>query len=205
MKRGGFDTIAFAYDQLTRIVFGRAIARSQLQFLQLLGKCKRVLVLGGGTGWWMNDFLLANPDTRITFIDASEKMIRLAESKLQVKDRVDFIHGTHQSIPDEKYDAVVLFYFMDLFTNEELAPLIQTIKRKINTQGVWLVSDFVNHQPWHATLLKVMYTFFNLVTGLPAFSLPEWQLHLRKQGLKQSEHITFYKGFIYSSVYHQSE
>ena len=200
MKRG-FDAIAFAYDTLTRIVFGRAIAKSQLQYLKLLGERSHVLVLGGGTGWWMNDFLQANPNTRITFIDASQKMIRIAESGLHVKDRVDFINGTHQNVPNKKYDAVVLFYFLDLFTNEELPQLTQLINNKITIGGLWLVSDFVNHRPWHNALLKIMYIFFKGVAGLKTQSLPEWQVHLRNQGLIQSEHTTFYNGFIYSSVY----
>ena len=204
MKRG-FDTIAFAYDRLTRIVFGKAIAKSQLHFLNRLETCNDILVLGGGTGWWMNDFLQTNSGARITFIDASQKMIGIAASRLNSKNRVEFIHGTHNKISHKKYDAVVLFYFLDLFSNEELPEVIITIRSRIKTQGLWLVSDFVNHQPWHDSLLKIMYRFFKLVAGLSTQSLPEWQVHLRNQGLTQAEHITFYKGFIYSSVYHQPE
>ena len=149
MKRG-FDAIAFAYDTLTRIVFGRAIAKSQLQFLKLLGECNHVLVLGGGTGWWMNDFLQANPNTRITFIDASSEMIRIAREKTNRSSEVNFIHGTEDSIPiDITFDAVVVFYFLDLFTNDSLPGVIKKIKHTLSYNALWLATDFVNDKKWH--------------------------------------------------------
>lgn len=198
----GYNRIARSYDFLSKIVFGKSLTQSQTYYLSSLARSKSVLVLGGGTSWWLNDFITTYPQVQITFIDASSEMIRIAKEKTNGSGKINFIHGTEDSIPmDITFDAVVVFYFLDLFTNDSLPGVIKKISQTLSYNALWLATDFVNEKKWHSLFLKLMYAFFHLATGLQTSSLPKWQVHLSNQGLIQSEHTIFYNGFIYSSVY----
>jgi len=204
--RKGFDTLAPVYDALARIVFGKAMINSQTCFLDHLEKCEIVLVLGGGTGRWMNSVLETYPHLRITFIDASAEMIRIAKAKSEFKDRVLFIQGTQDSIPTEmKFDAVVLFYFVDLFESDSLSTVITKIKNNLRHDAKWLVADFVNSKWWHALLLKLMYVFFHIIAGLKTKTLPDWREILKQKNIREVEQKHFFGTFICSSVYQQQD
>ena len=51
----GFNSIAPVYDALATLVFGRSIRNAQLCFLGDIGYRGKVLILGGGTGWFAGD------------------------------------------------------------------------------------------------------------------------------------------------------
>ncbi|HEY5824352.1 MAG TPA: class I SAM-dependent methyltransferase [Cyclobacteriaceae bacterium] len=198
----GYNRIAGIYDGLARIVFGKSMIQSQTIFLDQLQNCKSILVLGGGTGWWLSDLLKKSPHLNITFVDSSSEMIRRAKMKLELSHHVDFIHGTVEDLQEErKFDGVVLFYFLDLFSEKDLEMVLQRIKVKIIPNSIWLVSDFVNKKKWHAVFLKLMYTFFRLTTGSNSKQLPDWQGQLDKAGLVKVKDDNFYKGFILATLY----
>ena len=52
MKRTGWDRIARIYDRLARLVYGRQIVRAQVDLLEHISPGSRVLIVGGGTGWF---------------------------------------------------------------------------------------------------------------------------------------------------------
>jgi tRNA (cmo5U34)-methyltransferase len=201
MKKG-FDRIAPLYDLLSRLVFGKSMIKSQLCFIDELKKCNSVLVLGGGTGWWLNDLIKKQPHLKITFVDSSLEMIGLAKAGVVSGHAIHFVHGTIESLSvGEEFDAVVLYYFLDLFPDEQLPDILQKINVHMNAQSLWLVSDFVNKKKWHALLLKLMYSFFYFTTGLNNRSLPPWEQCLRTNGLSEIKEHYFYGKFIRSVVY----
>jgi trans-aconitate methyltransferase len=164
--------------------------------LEKLKSSNSVLVLGGGTGWWLNQLLAISPQIRITYIDASVKMLDIAKANVN-SDSIQFIHGTQKDIPtDEKYDAVMLFYFLDLFRTEELPVVTGLIDEHLNSRAQWLVADFVDEKKWHSLFLTVMYRFFNFATGLATRSLPDWRQALRQKNLRVVDQASFYGKFI---------
>ena len=200
--RRSYDQIAPIYDRLARLVFGQSITKSQTLFLDELQKCQSVLVLGGGTGWWLSDLLKKYPHLNITFIDSSSEMIRRAKMKLELNQHVDFVQGTIENVPiDRKFDGIVLFYFLDLFSSESIETVLQKIREKTIPDSIWLISDFVSKKKWHAVFLKLMYIFFHLSTGLNSKQLPDWQGHLQRTGLVQMKENSFYRGFILATLY----
>src|SRR5689334_3514018 len=46
-----YNSVAFFYDSLNRIVFGNSTIRSQVWLLQQIPANASILVIGGGTGW----------------------------------------------------------------------------------------------------------------------------------------------------------
>jgi len=204
MKKG-YDRIAHFYDRLTRLVFGKSILLSQTLFFDKLQFCNKVLVVGGGTGQWLNNLIKKFPHLKITFVDSSLEMIRLAKKKLELNQNVNFIHGTIESVSvNEKFDAVALFYFLDLFSEGELLIVLKSISGRMKSGSTWLVSDFVNQKKWHAILLWIMYLFFNVFTGLKTKQLPDWQSSLNKITLRQIRQKGFFNNFIQATIY-QSE
>jgi tRNA (cmo5U34)-methyltransferase len=203
--KNGFDRIAKVYNFLSRLVFGKSIVRSQLCFLNYLESNKSVLILGGGTGWHLNHLLYLYPYLKITFVDSSSKMINIAKKKLKPGYQVKFICDTYESIAvDEKFDAVILYYFLDLFPEEELPKAIQSINRNMKLKSRWLVSDFVNNKPWHSFMLELMYTFFRYTTRLKTRELPDWRKYLN-ENFTFIEQRSFYCGFIQALVYQSSQ
>ncbi|HEY9047693.1 MAG TPA: class I SAM-dependent methyltransferase, partial [Ohtaekwangia sp.] len=69
-----FDSIAPVYDMLSRIVFGRSMVKSQRHFLKYIPAEASVLILGGGTGWIIQELFAVNNTCTIVYVEASQKM-----------------------------------------------------------------------------------------------------------------------------------
>ena len=200
----GFDRIATYYDALARLVFGKSLQKAQTCFLNYIPPGSNVLVLGGGTGWWLNEFLRLNPTCKIVYIDESSEMIRLAKKFTNNDQRIVFVQGTQDSIPERsKFDVVILFCFLDLFTEKQLPDMFRKIMGSMNSNSHWLVTDFINRSWWHSLLLFVMYRFFKLTTGLKNQRLPDWQEAMHQTGLRKVDEKSFFGQFIKSALYRQ--
>lgn len=201
-RRKGFDAVAGYYDRLARIVFGKSILLSQTYFLGTISPTSRVLVVGGGTGWWLKEFLHQKPGCRILYIDVSSEMLSRAMKSVGDDKRITFRLGTEDSIKEtNEFDAVLTFFFLDLFSHEELRGVITKIKVALKPNAYWLVSDFINTTWWHAYLLSIMYSFFRISTGLRNKSLPDWPGLLLESNFRLQEHKMFFGRFIKSGLY----
>ncbi|MGB4971920.1 MAG: class I SAM-dependent methyltransferase, partial [Cyclobacteriaceae bacterium] len=115
-----FDRVASFYDRLTGFVFWGSLIKAQECNLEAISDNSDVLVLGGGTGNFLNKLLSRNNGCRIWYVEASQKMIERAKKNLNFTDRIIFIHGTHENLPEQKFDVVITHFFVDLFTEQEL-------------------------------------------------------------------------------------
>ena len=158
----GFDAIAPYYDRLSRLVFGQSLIRAQTHFLHKINSNSRILVLGGGTGWWLKDLLRQTPSCKIVYVEPSVRMLKLAMEATGNDPRITFIKGTHGFLPiGEKFDAVIAFCFFDLFSSRMLPNVVEKIVKCIQPNGLLLVTDFVKTRwssrcagsesclPWH--------------------------------------------------------
>src|SRR4051812_25234860 len=102
-KLDTFNGLAFVYDGLAKLVFGKSIQDAQRCFLNQLSDKRNILILGGGTGWILEEVILKNSACDIWYVEASSKMIELSQRKLpkDYASRVHFIHGTEQSLPNQ--------------------------------------------------------------------------------------------------------
>ncbi len=201
-KQGGFDAVTKYYDRLARLVFGRAMILSQTYFLNRIPAGSHILILGGGTGWWLPGLLQLCPDGRILYVDSSVKMLTLAREVVNNDPRVTFIHGTHEAVAEVKaFDTIITFYFLDLFSQQDLGKLVKMISFLAKPDALWLVTDFVNTRWWHAVLLRVMYIFFRITTGLQNQELPDWEKILMSEGVSILTQKMFYGEFITAGAY----
>lgn len=198
-----FDRIAPFYDRIASLAFFGSILRSQKFFLDRIPQQANVLVLGGGTGEFLLRLIKVNPLCQVWYIDSSAKMICRARRKMKNSSQLHFIHGTEEIIPMEiKYDAVITFFYLDLFGDDKLQHVVEKIRASLRTNALWLASDFVTmSNVWSPLFLKLMYAFFKWACGIEAKKLPDWKNHLSNSGFTQVYKNPFYAGFIESCVY----
>ena len=202
MKSNDFDRIAFAYDRLTKLVFGRSIIDSQKFFLNRIPERSTILILGGGTGWILTELFKIRNDVTVCYIEASEKMIMIAKEKSANDDRVQFIHGTEIDIPsDHKFDCVITNFYLDLFTNESLHVASSKIKKSLSPKAQWIATDFLENQWWQKLMLQAMYFFFRLTCNIGSRKLPQWNKAIQVAGGLEVDSKKFYREFIQASIF----
>ncbi len=195
-----FDAVAPFYDRLSKVIFGRSIRYAQTFYLNKIPLEAKVLIIGGGTGWILTELLTLNPNCRVWYVEASYKMMELAKTKAKTySNKIIFIHGTENSIPDGIiFDSVITPFYLDLFSHENCDCAIQKIRSSLQANGIWIAIDFVNTTWWHGVMLSIMYRFFRITCSIEAMTLPYWQKLMADNGLLEVESQTFYGGFIKS-------
>lgn len=199
----GFNTIAPFYDHLANLVFGRSIQSSQKVFLNEIKDCSTILILGGGTGWLLQELPRTNAAGKICYVEASSKMIELTKVAVKNDERVKFIHGTEDDIPVlTKFDTVITNFYLDVFTQKSLCVAVRKIGKSLMPGAYWLVADFTaSTKWWQRVLLKVMYYFFRIVSKIESSELPDWRSEIDTAGFKEQKTGIFYSGFILSILY----
>ena len=204
----GFNAIAPYYDSLKRLVFGKAIFNSQVHFLQCLPKGGKILILGGGSGEILRPLLEENPDCTIWYVEASSRMLAQARknSGSGARTNILFIHGTERMLPKEVvFDAVVAQFFFDLFPEVKLSEVYGDLHQRLTKVGVVLVTDFVDGGKWwQRILLRTMYKFFRITSGIAARRLPDWEEQLRLTDFTEAKFQLFYGGFIKATIWRRS-
>ncbi|MGE0586947.1 MAG: class I SAM-dependent methyltransferase [Cyclobacteriaceae bacterium] len=192
-----FDRIAPIYDSIARLVFCGAIRKAQETHLNRIPPHAKVLVLGGGSGKWMERLFNLNPGCTIYFIEASSRMLRLAKkNNSKYSQQIEFIHGTHLSAPLVQFDVLITHFFLDMFSDDGLVDLITLVKDRLKRNGIWIVADFVDQRWWHRLLLRIMYSFFRLVGAIDIGKLPEWESAIKDKGIFTDQTRYFFGSFI---------
>ena len=202
----GFDWIASYYDSLARLVFGETIRRCQLAYLDKISSTANVLILGGGTGWLLDELFKVNPTCRVWYVEASKSMLEKARTSAQglPVSQVSFIHGTEKNlnqITGIRFDAVIANFYFDVFTTTSLGSVLKDITNVINPNSKLLVSEFVEATKRHRVLLFIMYRFFRWTCSIEPTELPDWEDELKRNGFTERDTKAFYDGFIKSSLY----
>lgn len=204
-KQDRYHVLAKFYDTLVDLVFGGSLYKAQIFYLDKISKGSRVFVLGGGTGRWLSERIIREGLHSIHFVDSSQAMIRRAREYAKGLN----IEMTDSSFEDfstsEKYDAVVAFCFLDLFDDHALPDIVEKMKSLTGSQTVWLIVDFEEKRWWQRSLLRVMYFFFYLTTGLQTKQLPRWRATLLKAGLHPVYQRTYGCDFISTSVWKSTQ
>jgi ubiquinone/menaquinone biosynthesis C-methylase UbiE len=198
----GFDQVAWCYDLLAGAVFAPALKKVQQAALAGLPPgAPHVLILGGGTGWVLAEVLRRRPQATVLYLEASTKMLVRARGLLErefsgAAAQVEFRHGTQAALgAEESFDAVVTFFVLDCIAADEIGPALAQLRAALRPGAPWLLADFRPAQSgWRWVLLRLMYTFFRLTTGLRAQELPALHPLLARLGLHASHRRTAFGG-----------
>ncbi len=215
LASGNYDRVAGFYDALAGLVFGRALRQAQRAALRagLPPGRPRVLVLGGGAGWVLSELRRQRPAAPVLYLEASGRMLARARQRLQREDaalpgapvagQVEFRCGTEQDLrPDEQFDAIITFFVLDCFPADLLPAALRRLDAARRPAAPWLLADFrLPRRWWQHLLLRAMYTFFRLTTGLRARHLPDLPAALAALGLRYRPVGTFYAGAVEAAVF----
>jgi tRNA (cmo5U34)-methyltransferase len=208
--QNNFNLIAPVYDSLAKLVFGKAIQKSQRWLLQFIPKEADVLIIGGGTGWILTELLAKTNCRSVLYLEASKKMLDLSKKRYtsQTKNlatKVEFRLGTEAVLlPTEKFDVVFTGFLLDLFQPKPLHELMTRLNEALKPSGLWLLADFQPQNAtlfWQKSLLKTMVLFFRFVANLQAIQLPDLQQAFGQFPLQMIRQEYFYHKLIGSVVY----
>lgn len=194
----GYNLIAPFYDLIVNIVFGNKIKELQITHLDKISNNSMVLILGGGTGWILEEIDKRKNGLTITYIDLSSKMIERSKKRTINNNKVIFIEGTEQNIPQQQYDVLITNFYLDLFPEKKL---IKIIKKLSQLQcSLWIWTDFVPNKSYK-WLEKLMILFFKCMTGLSNNQVYHYDQLIEKHSLyKNKSRETKMNGFLVSAI-----
>jgi demethylmenaquinone methyltransferase/2-methoxy-6-polyprenyl-1,4-benzoquinol methylase len=110
-----FDAIADRYDLLNRLMSGGRDRAWRTKTSSVLGSPKLVLDLATGTGDLALEIARMYPDSRVTGLDPSERMLAIGRAKTEkagLACRVDYVHGDAQRLPfpGGSFDAISMAF-----------------------------------------------------------------------------------------------
>ncbi len=206
----GFDVVAPFYDRLAKLVFSDAQQQAQLYLLPFIPQQARVLIIGGGSGWILEQVLKYSQASHILYLEASPKMLRLAEQQcrkasMASETTIELRLGTEAGIHHhETFDVVFTPFLLDLFPEQRLRQLMQKLNAALSEGGIWLFADFLlkDTSPlWQRMLVKSMYLFFGVLSGVQAQKLPDYHKLFKELGLEEITSKSFFHNMIESKVY----
>jgi ubiquinone/menaquinone biosynthesis C-methylase UbiE len=200
--KNNFNLIAPFYDALAKLVFSNKLKSAQCHYLHLIPQDSKVLILGGGTGWILDEIFKTGFRGRVTYVEASTKMIKMTEKRLQPDWNVTLICGTERAIPQGFYDVIITNFFLDVFQADKLRKVMATLSDRLLPHGLWLCTDFRHtNKLKHKLIIWSMLQFFRLTTQLEASQLLDLAIYFKALLLHRIEHATFSRGLIFSRVY----
>ena len=179
--------------------FGRELERRRFRFLPDLKCARRALVLGDGDGRFTAR--LVQQGAPIDYIDLSERMLALARGRAGTE-HVAYRQGDalQLPLPSGEYDLIASHFFFDCFEEPDARLLIDRVGQAAQPQAQWLVSEF-REPHWARLLVRGLYLFFRLTTGLQTRHLIDHRPLLANQGFRLSREETSRFGLLASELW----
>jgi len=213
MRLQGFDGLARWYRAMEFLLAGSLLQRARMHYLEGIPQPRQILLLGEGPGRLLEALLWRFPTVQCTVVDASQKMIQVAQQRLKRRGiSCDGITWLNQDVHEVRlaahtYDLVTTPFFLDCFTETELQRLLPRIAASMRPEGHWWVTDFQIPEEgawsrWRAQgIHRLMYAFFGAVTGLSATRWVNPDPMLHELGMQCLSRSTFQAGLIRSDCW----
>ena len=201
-----YDNSAWFYDRLSRAIYGKSIINSQVYLLDLIPANANILIVGGGTGWILEELAKQHhAGLQIDYLDISANMISKAKDQEVGQNQVRFINqSAEEDFEGSNYNIILTPFFFDNFKEPTMRSIFNRLHQKLQYNGLWLYADFQvagEHQFFQKSLLSIMYTCFRAICNVEANHLPDVITQFAKDGYKLIHHKTFKKEFIISLIY----
>jgi SAM-dependent methyltransferase len=192
------DRIARWYRWFEYVGFGRALERRREAFLADVSDARRVLALGDGDGRALMAFLDRAPFAGVDYLDLSARMLELARARAGAK-RVVYRQADARTspLPSAGYDLIVTHFFLDCFDERDLETLIGRLAHAASPNARWLISEFRGNG-W---LVRALYFFFRVATGLRTQRLVDHHPLLRRHGFRLARHQNAWRGVLASELW----
>jgi len=203
-----YNNSAWFYDRLSKVIYGKALVRSQVWLLQFIPAGSKILIVGGGTGWILDEIAKVHPSgLQITYAEIAPNMVKLSKKRNAGNNQVVFINDGIENIKlDNDYDVVITPFLFDNFTEENFKRIFEYIHSALKPGGFWLNTDFrLTGKWWQKVMLKSMFLFFRTICGIEAKKLPGIQAAFSKYGHSEVKSKSFFGDFILSTLYQKSQ
>ncbi|MBB6112959.1 class I SAM-dependent methyltransferase [Mucilaginibacter lappiensis] len=199
-----FNNSAWFYDRLSRLVYGRALVNAQLYLLGFIKPNSNILIVGGGTGWILEELTKLYPlGLHITYVEVAAGMMELSKKRNTGGNKIAYIQNAIEQVNlNPGFDVVITPFLFDNFTEQTLKTVFNHIHNLLKPQSLWLNADFqLTGKWWQLFLLKSMFVFFRLICGIEAGKLPEIKTHFTANSYAVVDEKTFFNDFIVANVY----
>lgn len=199
-----YDNSAFFYDRLSKLVFGDALIKAQAYFLAEIPANARVLIIGGGTGFILEEIAKTHPaGLDITYVEISARMMERSRSRNAGKNKVLFVTKAIEEVTiDVLFDVVITPFLFDNYESISLPGLMNHIDSMLKPGGLWLNTDFqLTGHWWQFVLLKSMLLFFKVLCGVESWRLAGVEKQFDESGYLLIKHKSFFKDFVAASAY----
>ena len=193
-----YDNITTIYDFISRIVYGKSIVKAQVSLLKFIPPKSRLLIVGGGTGWVLEEIAKQHStDLIIDYVESSAQMIAMSQKRNYGSNVIHFINlPIEQFEPDGLYDVILTPFLFDNFKEDKLEMVFTRLHAALKSKGMWLYADFEpinsNSLFWQKLLLKIMYLFFRITCGIETSEL------INIQGYFASDFQILFKSHFYA-------
>ncbi|KLT66163.1 class I SAM-dependent methyltransferase [Pedobacter sp. BMA] len=202
-----YSKIASRYDFLSRLVFSRSQVNAQISQLKQIPKNSTVLIAGGGTGWILEEIAKIHPSgLHITYVEISTTMLALSKKRNCRVNNVDFIHSAIEVyIADHFFDVIITPFLFDNFSLQRAEIVFNKLHQQLINGGFWFMVDFSLQQKqgiwWKKIFLKLMYTFFNIISHVEAKRLIDMSGYFLRANYTTVEDQFYYGKFIRATIY----
>jgi ubiquinone/menaquinone biosynthesis C-methylase UbiE len=207
-----FDRVADIYWLLEKPTFGRVLQSAREFGIDKINHPTRALIVGEGDGRFLKQLMRLHPNVQVDCIDASGRMIALAERRLRRRspDALSRVRFQHADVCGTKltgeYDLIVTHFVLDCFEGERLRSVVTNIADVALPNCVWLLADFaLPDRGWRRLYAKLwlasMYAFFRLTTGIRATTLTDPTRLLGREGFQITHHKRWRAGMVKSQVW----
>ncbi|PWJ57264.1 ubiquinone/menaquinone biosynthesis C-methylase UbiE [Dyadobacter jejuensis] len=209
--QNNYDRAAWFYDSLSRLVFGKALVYIQQKILAHIPANSKVLIVGGGTGWILNEIAALHPTgLQITYVEISENMLHLAQKDYHGRNPVSFVQSAVEDFPiTQPYDVIFTAFLFDNFAQDRIDTCLQKLDAGLRPGGLWLFADFhldvAKPKFWHKYLLQSMLFFFRMLCKVEATRLIPMEPAFRSYGYTIATQYETYGRFIKGIVYRKPE
>ncbi|HEY4048563.1 MAG TPA: class I SAM-dependent methyltransferase [Acidobacteriaceae bacterium] len=212
MGTGNFNCIARPYRWLEYASFGPFLLRCRLAQLPAMRSARRALILGDGDGRFLAHLLQTNPELSADAVDSSRSMLETLDQRISnigdsARRRVELHHADVLTWTAKgKYDLVVSHFFLDCFFEHQLDDLLVRIAPHLEKGARWVVSEFsipAGGPAAHlsAVVVRLLYEFFGLITGLAVRDLPDYGRVMRDWGFYLGSEQDFLGGLLESQLW----
>lgn len=201
-----YDKIAGHYDTLSRLVFFKSQVNAQINQLQYIRENSHVIIVGGGTGWILEELSNIYTGLNIVYVEISAKMIALSQKRNYKNNHVEFVNiGIEDFKTDVLFDAILTPFLFDNFVEQRAAKVFAQLNEYLKKDGLWFLVDFslnkTNGNWWKWLLLRSMYGFFKLLSIVEAHQLIDMNPYFFKANYLIVEERLYYGRFIKATIF----
>jgi ubiquinone/menaquinone biosynthesis C-methylase UbiE len=199
-----YNNAARFYDRLSRVVYGKALVEAQVYLLQYIQPNSAILIVGGGTGWILEEITRIQPSgLQITYVEVSDQMMVLSRKRNTGSNKVIYINDAIENVTGlPAFRVIITPFVFDNFTPAKLEAVFTHIHPLLKNNGLWLNADFqLTGKWWQNMLLKSMLLFFKILCGVESTKLPDFEKLFMQYGYQVVGSKTFFGEFVASKVY----